>query len=220
MTPGAAPNTEGRACPTCGAKLAAQQDWCLNCGNAATTEIVNPPGWRAPVAIVLGVVLVAGVALAFAVTRFTDDADKAAGPKDTPAPAVTGKRADRTTRATPAPGTKTSRTTATSATTSTTATTSTAGTSDVALWPRARKRYTVVLLSADTRSAAEVKAHQETSKGRRAGILRSDDYDFFSPGSWVVWSGSFEDKSTAQTAAQEAVDRGDQGAYATFIQHR
>jgi ribosomal protein S27AE len=219
VTPGDDPKTERRACPTCGAKMAPQQDWCLNCGSAATTEIVNPPGWRAPVAIVLGVVLVAGAALAFAVTRFTNDADKAAGPKDTTAArTATAKRPARTTRATPAPGTGTSRTTATSATTSTTATT--AATGDVALWPPARKSYTVVLLSADTRSAAEVKARQETSQGRKTGILRSDDYDFFSPGSWVVWSGSFADKPTAQTAAQKAIARGDDGAYATFIQHR
>jgi septal ring-binding cell division protein DamX len=199
--------------------MAPQQNWCLNCGNAATTQIVNPPGWRAPLAIVLGVVLVAGAVLAFAVTRFTDDADKAAGPKTTTPARTASTKKPRAAPAAPASGAKPkTKTTTTNA--STTKTTASPTTTKVALWPQGRKSYTVVLLSTGTRSAAEAKARKEIAKGRRAGILHSDDYDFFSPGSWVVWSGSFADKAAAQAAAAKAVDRGDSAAYATFIQRR
>src|SRR3989442_513836 len=33
-------------CPRCGAAMAPEQDWCLECGAAATTRVLRPPGWR------------------------------------------------------------------------------------------------------------------------------------------------------------------------------
>src|SRR3954463_1870508 len=37
-----------RRCPRCGAHLATDQEWCLNCGAAAGTEVVEARGWRVP----------------------------------------------------------------------------------------------------------------------------------------------------------------------------
>lgn len=42
-------------CPACGAAIAADQEWCVECG-VARTAIQAPPDWRLGVAIVLAVV--------------------------------------------------------------------------------------------------------------------------------------------------------------------
>ena len=57
-----APN---QVCPTCGAGMAAGQDWCLECGSAAPGRLGARPGWRAVGTITgLTAVLVAGAAAA------------------------------------------------------------------------------------------------------------------------------------------------------------
>ncbi|HEX5923389.1 MAG TPA: hypothetical protein VFY45_06125 [Baekduia sp.] len=60
-------------CPRCGANVAPEQDWCLECGAPARTRLAPTPNWRAPMALVAVVVLLAGLALAFAFTSLTND---------------------------------------------------------------------------------------------------------------------------------------------------
>ncbi len=60
-------------CPRCGANVAPEQDWCLECGAPARTRLAPTPNWRAPMALVAVVVLLAGLALAFAFTSLTSD---------------------------------------------------------------------------------------------------------------------------------------------------
>ena len=60
-------------CPRCGANVAPEQDWCLECGAPARTRLAPTPNWRAPIALVAVVVLLAGLALAFAFTNLTSD---------------------------------------------------------------------------------------------------------------------------------------------------
>jgi hypothetical protein len=60
-------------CPRCGANVAPEQDWCLECGAPARTRLAPTPNWRAPMALVAVVVLLAGLALAFAFTNLTSD---------------------------------------------------------------------------------------------------------------------------------------------------
>jgi hypothetical protein len=72
------PPPQGRApaplrCPRCGANVGPEQDWCLECGAPARTRMAPTPNWRLPIAVVAVVVLLAGVALAFAFTRLTRD---------------------------------------------------------------------------------------------------------------------------------------------------
>jgi hypothetical protein len=50
-------------CPACGAELAAEQEWCLECG-AAVTQIHAPPDWKIGLAIVLGVIAVVAIVAA------------------------------------------------------------------------------------------------------------------------------------------------------------
>lgn len=52
----AAPDA-GERCPACGAAMAADQEWCLECG-VARTAIETPPDWRLGVAIMLAVVAI------------------------------------------------------------------------------------------------------------------------------------------------------------------
>jgi hypothetical protein len=73
-------------CPRCGANVAPEQDWCLECGAPARTRLAPTPNWRAPIAALLAVVLVAGVALAFAFTSLTSDDGDIAATASTTAP--------------------------------------------------------------------------------------------------------------------------------------
>lgn len=52
-------------CAGCGAVLAADQEWCLECG-AARTAIGQPPDWRIGAGVVLLVVVLAVAALVVA----------------------------------------------------------------------------------------------------------------------------------------------------------
>jgi hypothetical protein len=75
-------------CPRCGANVAPEQDWCLDCGAPARTRLAPTPNWRLPVAAVVVVVLLAGLALAVAFTSLTrDDGAVAATATTTAVPA-------------------------------------------------------------------------------------------------------------------------------------
>jgi hypothetical protein len=63
-------------CPRCGAYVAPEQDWCLECGAPARTRLAPTPNWRAPIALVLVVALLAGLVLAVAFTKLTSDDGK------------------------------------------------------------------------------------------------------------------------------------------------
>src|SRR5437588_2825359 len=65
-------------CPRCGAELAERQDWCLECGAAATTQVLPPPGWGLPAVIVGFAVLLAGAAFALTVTVLSRDSKRSA----------------------------------------------------------------------------------------------------------------------------------------------
>jgi SPOR domain len=52
------PEPSVRVCPHCSSPLAADQEWCLECGTA-TTHIRTPPDWRIPVAVVGAVIAIA-----------------------------------------------------------------------------------------------------------------------------------------------------------------
>jgi hypothetical protein len=74
------------ACPRCGANVAPDQDWCLDCGSAARTRLCPTPNWRAPVAALAIVALLAGIGLAVAFVALTNDSTQA--PATATAPAV------------------------------------------------------------------------------------------------------------------------------------
>ena len=69
--------TQTASCAHCGAALARDQEWCLECGTARTI-IHRPPDWRIPVAIVGTVVLLALLGLAIALVNLSSVANNGA----------------------------------------------------------------------------------------------------------------------------------------------
>jgi hypothetical protein len=70
-----------RTCASCGSPMEPDQDWCLNCGTAASGSLGQRPGWRAAstvIALTLALVLGAIAASYAAIT--SDDGKKPAAP--------------------------------------------------------------------------------------------------------------------------------------------
>ena len=180
-------------CPRCGANLAPDQDWCLECGAAATTRILRPPSWKLAAAIVLGVVAAVVVVMVIVVNALSGDANRAAA---TPARAPAA-----TTPAKPAPApAATPSTTATTPTTPTTASTPAAG-GTIASWPRGKVGWTVVLATTSSRSAAEQRARGLIAKGVKAGVLDTSRFNIEASGaSFVVFTGRFPSQDGAVSA--------------------
>lgn len=201
------------SCPRCGAELGADQDWCLECGAAATTRVIAPPGWRLPLAVVLGVVLVFGVVLAIALTALSHDADRAvpAAPASASATATGAKGRPNE------PAAKTSRPAGATGSSGASGATDTQG--GVPLWPNAKDAYSVILLTTTDRDGAIKMARELNAKGGEAGILSSTDFEFFGPGQWIVWSGNYQDKAGAVKAAATLAKDGRNG-YVTLVKHK
>jgi hypothetical protein len=70
-------------CPLCGALLAADQEWCLNCGAAARTRLAAAPGWRGPVVVVAVAAALALGVLAAALVKLAGDSGPAPAPVTT-----------------------------------------------------------------------------------------------------------------------------------------
>jgi hypothetical protein len=171
--------------------MAPEQDWCLECGKAVTTRLERPPSWRLPVAVALGTLALLALVVLLTVKSLDDHAEKAAsgGPQ--------GPGATTPARRTPARAT----------------------TAPVPVWPPGKRAYTVVALTTPDRAVAERAARRQIAAGRDAGILRSDGYDFFSPGAWVVWAGRYAARPTAERALPR-VRRTASRAYVTLIRRR
>jgi hypothetical protein len=228
-TPPDATAAAPQPCPRCGAPLRPDQDWCLSCGAAVTTDVHGPPSWRTPFAVVAAVLVVAAAVLVIAFVRLSDDAAKVA---QAPAPTATPPAATATPDAalpseTPdatfpdATPTVTPEATATPwpGTTPTPApeATTTPAPGEVGEWPAGKSAYTVILWSATTRSQAEAKAESLAGDGvDSVGVLRSDDYSSLKPGYWVVFSGQYDSAELAGAAAKAAGAKAP-GAYAREI---
>ena len=66
------PATE-RACPRCGASLAADQEWCLSCGTGVGTRIAPTPRWRMPVVLVGTLLALLAAALVLSLVELGGD---------------------------------------------------------------------------------------------------------------------------------------------------
>ncbi|WP_205697539.1 hypothetical protein [Conexibacter sp. SYSU D00693] len=89
----AGPQPAELRCPRCGATVAPEQDWCLQCGAPARTRLAQTPNWRLPVAAVATVAALAGLALAIAFTALTDDDGPITAPSTQTTAAGTGTQA-------------------------------------------------------------------------------------------------------------------------------
>jgi len=201
--------------------MAPEQDWCLECGNAVTTRVQPPPSWGIPIAVALGALALLALVVVLTARALSDDADReAAGGPDraastTPARTATAPAAPgaRTTPAAPGARTTPGRTETVPGAREAT------GGGAVPVWPRGEESYTVVAQTTGDRADAERLARELIAAGQDAGVLRTNGYDFFDDGFWVVWAGRYPDRAAAERAVP-GVRRNASGAYATLIRRR
>ena len=220
------------ACPRCGAGLAPEQDWCLECGAAARTRVVGATHWRLPLGIVAAVVLLLGAAFAYAFVAVSDDAGRSAqklargstAEDSTPAPASTAPTTSTPagTGAAAAPGAATTPGSESKPgdPTPPPAPADASAPKEVGSWPAGKTAYTVILLSTQDRGGARAKARQLAAEGEDVGLLRSDDFPSLEPGYSVVFSGQYEDVGAAQQEAKRLAGAGAPGAYAKLVSPR
>jgi hypothetical protein len=200
---------------------------CIVCGSRITRARSKPRGWLLPAVLAgLGVLLL-GTAVAFGVVELTKDDEVKKGdvadlnegsqpstqtPPSEPPPATTPPPE---TAPTIPPATREPDDPAPTPDTPDTAPTPTTpgGGGEIAEWPSGKTAYTVVLVSATSRNAADAKAEQAISRGIKAGVLRSDDFATLRPGYWVVFAGQFDSSEQATRAADRYAEQGFGGGY-------
>lgn len=198
----AAEQPAARSCPQCGAPLAPEQDWCLSCGAPASTRIAATPSWRAPLAIVGTVLVLAAAALTVAFLSLTDDAERVA---QTPEPTPTAQPTEAP-PVTPSP----------EATVEPLPDETPAPPAGVGTWPEGEEAWTVIVLSTSDETGARAKAQELADGGTQVGVLNSSDYSSLRSGFWVVFSGQYETSEEAQAAAA-GLAASAPGAYARFV---
>jgi hypothetical protein len=189
------------ACPHCGARLAPDQDWCLECGAGVRIRIRQAPDWRVPVVIVAGVLALVAVGFVLVLVALSNGADRSVAGAAAAPPA-------------PAPAAKAPETTTPAAAT-TTPTTPAAAT--IEAWPAGVTGYTVVLGVIPSKAAATASATRIASAGIPVGLLYSSDYSSMRPGDWIVFSGTYNTRTQADAAATHLQAKGQTGAYAFSV---
>ena len=217
-------------CPQCGAAAEAGQEMCIVCGSRITPAPfagARRGGWKLPaLAAALGVLLL-GTAAAFAVVELTEDDEVKKGDvadlndntqPSTPAPPADQAPPGTTPQTTPAPTTppttpETKPEDLNPPGTTTPTPPDDSGGGEIAEWPAGKTAYTVVLVSATSRNAADSKAEQAIKRGIKAGVLRSDDFSTLRPGFWVVFAGQYDTSEQATRAADRYAEQGFGGGY-------
>lgn len=221
MTP---PGPPERRCPRCGSTLAPEQEWCLACGAAAGTEVVEASGWRVPIYLGGGLVALAILGVILAIAALSNREEPTAGtptpnasaapPGTTPAPTITPIPSTPTPGVTPLPTETVSpdpttdpnitpepTESATPEPTPDDSSTDPSGT--FGGWTGADGDYTIIIESASSLSRAEKVAQQAQDKGLEVGILDSDDFSSLNGGYQVVFSGTYSSKSEAEDALED-----------------
>jgi septal ring-binding cell division protein DamX len=223
-----------RRCPRCGSTLAPDQEWCLACGAAADTEVVEARGWRVPLYLGGGLAALAvlGVILAIVALASRNDEVKptatpvasAAPPGATPAaplatqtplPSATASpdpnatvSPDPNATASPDPNATASpdpsATETPEATPTTDPNTDSGSGSTFPDWS-GTDGWTVIIESSKTQEGAETVATKAESDGLSGvGILQSSDYSSLNGGYHVVFVGEYTSKSDAEAALPDA----------------
>ena len=205
-----------RRCPRCGSTLAPDQEWCLACGAAAGTEVVETSGWRVPIYLGGGLVALAVLGVILAIAALSNQEEPTGNGTPTPAASAQPPGTSPTAAPTisPIPSTPTPSVTEIPTETATvepspteTATvepspTETAtedpGSGTFGGWTGSDGDYTIIIESADNVADAEKVAQKAQDAGLTVGILNSDDYSSLNGGYQVVFSGTYASKSDAE----------------------
>jgi hypothetical protein len=178
-------------CAQCGAQLAEDQEWCLECG-AARTVVHRAPDWRIPIAIIGVVVALVLAAFAIALISLSNDANRSA--QTLPSQLPTSSQPSATTR---------------SATQ--------ASNAAVGGWPSGVNGWTVELAARRRRTRAFNVARLFLGSGIKAGVLNSSNHPLMTPGFWVVFSGRYPDQASAASAATALRSEGHRRARAVEV---
>jgi septal ring-binding cell division protein DamX len=195
--------------------LAPDQEWCLNCGAAVSTRVAPTPRWRVPVVLVGTLLALLVAALVLALVELSGDPQPVAkAPAPAPTPAAAAPAEDGGGGTAPAPGTTPVPTPGASVTPAPSVTPGASGTpapgstpapgatpsttAAVAEWPAGRSAWTVLLASTKSRTEAERKARAKPG----SGVLHSDDFTSLRKGYWVVFSGQYDTRKAAESAAK------------------
>jgi hypothetical protein len=210
---------EATTCPRCGAPIAPEQEWCVECGTAARTRIVRPPSWRGPVALVAVLVALVGAGLAVAFVEATDHGSGPLRPAttpvaSTPAPAPAAPAPTATPGATPGSGSTAGGTSGGSTTNGAPVTPT--GTAKLQTWPTGVAAYTVILLTTPDKKTARTTARGLVATGL-VGLAHSDDFAGMPPGQWLVFTGTFPGKKEADAAALLAKRHGATAASVQYL---
>jgi hypothetical protein len=183
-------------CAQCGAELANDQEWCLECGGARTL-IHRGPDWRLPLAVIAAVIALAVGGFVVAVISISNDSGN-------PAAAVT------TIHPRAAASNSTNAATAT-------ATAAAGSPANIGAWPVGLPGWTVVLAAEHTRASAYRVAERVAGHGIDVGVLDSSQHPSLAPGSWVVFSGRYPTQAAAQTASAQLVSLGQSYAHPRLV---
>jgi hypothetical protein len=201
--------------------MAPDQEWCLACGAAASTEVAEPRGWRVPIMLTGGLVALGVIGIILAIVALSGGPEKVAQATPTPSaaagappPATPTPPAAVTPLPTPTASPTESTTPAPSATATDTATpepsttpdNTSSGSGDTSSqfsdWPGGNG-FTVIIESAKTLSKAERVATSAQGKGHTVGILHSDDYSSLNPGYYVVFTEKYSSESAAESGLHD-----------------
>jgi len=181
-------------CPQCGAELAEDQEWCLECGGARTL-IHHGPDWRVPLAVIGTVIVLAIGGFVVALVSISNDSGHAAA-------AVTTTVTSQAASSTPTPAT---------------ATTASGSTANIPGWPPGLGGWTVVLASTHKRAAAYADARRAAGHGIEVGVLDSSQHPRLAPGYWVVFSGRYPTRAAALSASSQLVSLGQTYAHPRLV---
>lgn len=207
--PTAKPPSAAQSCASCGAPLAPDQRYCLSCGArvgeprvasapaskpaAATATAAAPPSRQAdfsPLAAVIGIALLGGMLLIGVLIGRGGSDDQQ------PAPVVqvgTG------------PTAATGETTPTGGDDASTTTPDTGGGAIASEWPTGTDGFTIQL-STESKSDATPESVDAAKQGAvtdgaaDAAVLDSDLYSSLPPGNYVIYSGVYTDRKSAEVA--------------------
>lgn len=216
------PGPPERRCPRCGSALAPDQEWCLACGAAADTEVVEARGWRVPLYLGGGLAALAVLGVILAIVALSSRNEEVP-------PSATPVASAQPPGATPAPSTAPleTQTPLPSATASPdpNATVSPEPSATVSPDPNATASpeaspteppnvasgstfpdwsgtdgYTVIIESSKTREGAETVAQAAQGSHSDVGILTSSEHSSLNGGYYVVFVGEYTSKSQAEDA--------------------
>lgn len=182
---------EDTLCAQCGAELAEDQEWCLECGGARTL-IHRGPDWRVALAVIAAVIVLAIGGFVVVVISLSNSSNGSAAAR------ATGTAASTPQTTTPSAG-------------------STTAAANISTWEIGLPGWTVVLAAKHTRRAAYATAERLSGQGIDVGVLDSTQHPSLHPGYWIVFSGRYATRDAAASASAQLVTLGQASAHPRLV---